>query len=59
MQSKVIIKDYPTLGERDIQVEIQLYANGDILALLPNTDLAVAMLSIVFGRITSRTSGLS
>ena len=34
------IKDYLTLGGRDIQVEIQLYANGDILALLPNTDLA-------------------
>ncbi|MFQ6040703.1 MAG: hypothetical protein ACE5PV_07595 [Candidatus Poribacteria bacterium] len=33
-------KDYLTLGEREIQVEIQLYANGEILALLPNTDLA-------------------
>ncbi len=34
------MKDYLTVGERDIQVEIQLYANGEILALLPNTDLA-------------------
>ena len=34
------MKDYLTLGEKEIQVEIQLYANGEILALLPNTDLA-------------------
>ncbi len=34
------MKDYLTLGEREIQVEIQLYANGEILALLPNTDIA-------------------
>ena len=33
-------KDSLTIGERSIQVEIQLYANGEILALLPNTDLA-------------------
>jgi len=31
--------DSLTIGERSIQVEIQLYANGEILALLPNTDL--------------------
>ena len=34
------MKDYLPLGEREIQVEIQLYANGEILAILPNTDLA-------------------
>ncbi|HIE30175.1 TPA: hypothetical protein EYP66_23160 [Candidatus Poribacteria bacterium] len=34
------MKDYLTLGGKEIQIEIQLYANGEILALLPNTDLA-------------------
>ncbi|MBC8235787.1 hypothetical protein H8E77_40075 [bacterium] len=34
------MKDYLTLGGKEIQIEIQLYANGEILAILPNTDLA-------------------
>jgi len=34
------MKDYLTVGKREIQVEIQLYANGEILALLPSTDIA-------------------
>lgn len=36
----VVVKDYLTLPNGDIPIELHLYPNGDILALLPNTDLA-------------------
>ena len=34
------MKDYLTIGKREILIEIQVYANEEILALLPNTDIA-------------------
>ncbi|MDQ1327281.1 MAG: hypothetical protein QG641_561 [Candidatus Poribacteria bacterium] len=34
------MKDYLTIGKREILIEIQVYANKEILALLPNTDIA-------------------
>ena len=34
------MKDYMTIGKREILIEIQVYANEEILALLPNTDIA-------------------
>ena len=36
----MVVKDYLTLPNGDIPIELHLYPNGDILALLPNTDLA-------------------
>lgn len=34
------MKDYLAIGKREILIEIQVYANEEILALLPNTDIA-------------------
>ena len=34
------MKDYLTIGKREIMIGIQVYANEEILALLPNTDIA-------------------
>jgi hypothetical protein len=34
------MKDYLVIGEGEILIEIQVYANEEILALLPNTDIA-------------------
>ena len=39
-QPVLIFKDMLAVAEVEIPVEIQVFANGDILALLPNTDLA-------------------
>jgi hypothetical protein len=34
------MKDYLTIGKKEVLIEIQVYANEEILALLPNTDIA-------------------
>ena len=34
------IRDYLTIGKKEVLIEIQVYANEEILALLPNTDIA-------------------
>lgn len=34
------MKDYLIIGKKEILIEIQVYANGEILALLPDTDIA-------------------
>ena len=34
------MKDSLTIGKKEILIEIQVYANEEILALLPNTDIA-------------------
>lgn len=34
------MKDYLTIGKKEILIEIQVYANEEILAILPNTDIA-------------------
>ena len=40
MSPVVVVKDYLTLSNGEIPIEFHLFPNGDILALLPNTDLA-------------------
>ncbi len=40
MPPVVVVKDYLTLSNGEIPIEFHLFPNGDILALLPNTDLA-------------------
>jgi len=34
------MKDYLTIGRKEVLIEIQVFANEEILALLPNTDIA-------------------
>jgi hypothetical protein len=34
------MKDSLAIGKREVLIEIQVYANEEILALLPNTDIA-------------------
>ncbi|MEK7396164.1 MAG: hypothetical protein AAB116_04415 [Candidatus Poribacteria bacterium] len=34
------MKDYLNIGKKEVLIEIQVYANEEILVLLPNTDIA-------------------
>lgn len=34
------MKDYLTTGKKEVLIEIQVYANEEIIAILPNTDIA-------------------
>jgi hypothetical protein len=40
MSPLLVVKDYLTLPKGNIPIELQLFPNGDILAVLPQTDLA-------------------
>ncbi len=40
MHPVVVVKDYLSLPNGDVPIELQLFPNGDTLAILPNTDIA-------------------